>query len=100
MFRALGLEHLVTFEKRCANYRFTAHDREMLATVVTVPELAGTFIELETMADEADVGAALDDVRAVLRELGVDDGDLTTEQYTDAVMRARGRTEKAPPGRA
>jgi adenylate cyclase, class 2 len=100
VFRALGLEHLVTFEKRCANYRFIAHGRQMLATVVTVPEIAGTFIELETMTDEADVSAALDDVRAVLHELGVNDDDLTTEQYTDAVMRVRGRTEKAPPGRA
>ncbi|WP_433179027.1 class IV adenylate cyclase [Actinoallomurus sp. CA-150999] len=100
VFRALGLEHLVAFEKRCANYRFTAHGRGMLATIVTVPELAGMFIELETMADEADVSAALDDVRAVLHELGLNDDDLTTEQYTDAVMSVRGRTEKAPPGRA
>jgi adenylate cyclase class 2 len=100
VFRALGLEHLVAFEKRCANYRFTVHGRDMLATVVTVPEIAGTFIELETMAHEAEVSAALDDVRAVLHELGVNDDDLTTEQYTDAVMSARGRTEKAPQSRA
>jgi adenylate cyclase class 2 len=52
IFRALGLEDLVAFEKHCANYRFTAHRRDMLATVVTVPEIDGTFIELETMADE------------------------------------------------
>ena len=90
VFRALGLQHLVAFEKRCANYRFTAHGRDMLATVVTVPEIDGTFIELETMADEADVGAALDDLRVVLHELGINDDDLTTEQYTDAVMNARG----------
>jgi adenylate cyclase class 2 len=90
VFRALGLEHLVAFEKRCANYRFTARGRDMLATVVTVPEIDGTFIELETMADEADTGAALADVRTVLRDLGISDDDLTTEQYTDAVMHARG----------
>jgi adenylate cyclase class 2 len=90
VFRALGLEHLVAFEKRCANYRFTAHGRDMLATVVTVPEIDGTFIELETMADDADVDAALADVRTALSDLGVTDDDLTTEQYTDAVMRARG----------
>lgn len=91
VFRALGLEHLVAFEKRCANYRFTAQGRDMLATVVTVPEIDGTFIELETAADEADVTAALADVLSVLHDLGIADDDLTTEQYTDAVMQARVR---------
>lgn len=90
VFLALGLERLVAFEKRCANYRFTARGRDMLATVVTVPEIDGTFIELETMADDPDVDAALTDVRTVLHDLGIADDDLTTEQYTDAVMRARG----------
>ena len=86
---ALGLVHLVAFEKHCVNYRLTARDRDMLATVVTVPEISGTFIELETMAEDHDLAAALADVRGVLGDLGIADDDLTTEQYTDAVMRAR-----------
>jgi adenylate cyclase class 2 len=61
----------------------------MLATVVTVPEIDGTFIELETIVPEREVTAALRDIRAVLHELGTTDEDLTTEQYTDAVMRSR-----------
>lgn len=89
ILRALGLEHLVVFEKHCANYRFTTKGRDMLATVVTVPEIDGTFVELETLAGEADLAAALGDVRTVLGELGIAEDDLTTEQYTDAVMRAR-----------
>lgn len=89
VFRRLGLEHLVAFEKHCANYRFTAQGRDMLATVVTVPEIDGTFIELETMADEEDLDAALADIRTVLYDLGIAEEDLTTEQYTDAVMQAR-----------
>jgi len=86
---ALGLEHLVVFEKHCANYRFTAKGRDMLATVVTVPEIDGVFIELETLVGEAELPAALSDVRAVLSELGIAEDDLTTELYTDAVLRAR-----------
>jgi adenylate cyclase, class 2 len=86
---ALGLVHLVAFEKHCANYRFTANGRDMLATVVTVPEIDGTFLELETLTDQAGLAAALSDVRAVLGELGIGEDGLTTEQYTDAVMRAR-----------
>ena len=89
ILRALALEHLVAFEKRSVNYRVTAKAGDMLATVVTVPEIDGTFVELETLADEADLAAALGDVRAVLGELGIGEDDLTTEQYTDAVMRAR-----------
>ena len=89
ILRALGLEHLVSFEKHCVNYRFSARGRDMLATMVTVPEIDGTFIELETMAAEPDMDAALRDVRAVLAELGIGEEDLTTEQYTDAVMRTR-----------
>lgn len=88
---ALGVEQIIAFEKRCVNYRFTAQGRDLLATVVTVPELAGqTFIELETLADPRDVDAALDLVRSVLHELGIDDSDLTTQEYTDAVATQRG----------
>jgi hypothetical protein len=55
---------------RCVNYRFTAQGRDLLATVVTVPELARrTFIELETVADPGDV----DVVRSTLRELGIEE---------------------------
>ena len=89
ILRALGLEHLVAFEKHCANYRFTARGRDMLATMVTVPEIDGTFLELETLTDETGLDAALGDVRTVLGELGIGQDDLTTEQYTDAVLRAR-----------
>jgi adenylate cyclase class 2 len=63
--------------------------RDMLATLVTVPEIDGTFIELETMADEPDLSAALADLRAILAEMGNGEEYLTTEQYTDAVIRAR-----------
>jgi adenylate cyclase, class 2 len=89
ILRALGLEHLVAFEKHCADYRFTAKGRDMLAAVVMVPEIDGTFVEPETLTGEDDLAAALGDVRAVLGELGIGEDDRTTEQYTDAVMRAR-----------
>ena len=87
---ALGFTHLVAFEKHCANYAFTASGRQILATLVTVPELEGTFIEVETVtADDTGLDAALDDIRAVLSELGIAAGDMTSELYTDAVLRYR-----------
>jgi adenylate cyclase, class 2 len=91
---SLGYGHLVAFEKRCANYAFTAHGRDMLATLVTLPELDGTFLEVETMTgDQDDLSAALTDIRSVLGQLGISDADLTTELYTDAVMRHRPETD-------
>ena len=94
VLNALGVEQIIAFEKRCVNYRFTVQGRDLIATVVTVPELAGqTFIELETLADPGDVDAALDLVRSVLCELGIEDSDLTTHAYTDAVAAQRGAAQ-------
>ncbi|MFI5536608.1 hypothetical protein ACIA5H_09480 [Nocardia sp. NPDC051900] len=77
------------FEEHCIDYRFASGGRELLATLVTVPELDGTFIELETIVPEAELAEALEIVRTTLHQLGVADGDLTTEQYTDAVQATR-----------
>lgn len=85
----VGFEHLVSFEKHCTNYRFRAEGRDLLATVVTVPELDGTFLELETMAEPADTEAALAAIWAAQLRLGIVSDDLTTEQYTDAVLAQR-----------
>ncbi|EFL15145.1 class IV adenylate cyclase [Streptomyces sp. C] len=88
MLRGLGYVPAIAFEKRCRNYSFQARGRHMLATLVRVPELDGTFLELETQVEEKDVAEALDDVREVLAELGIREGDLTREQYT-ATVKAR-----------
>ncbi|MEV6727883.1 MULTISPECIES: class IV adenylate cyclase [unclassified Streptomyces] len=87
--RGLGYVPAIAFEKRCRNYAFEARGRQMLATLVRVPEVDGTFLELETLVEEQDVAAALDDVRTVLAELGIGEEDLTRELYTAAVRARR-----------
>jgi adenylate cyclase class 2 len=88
---ALGFEVVVAFEKYCSNFRFVHDGRAVLATLVHVPELDGTFIEVETMVDgESEVGAALGTVRTILDGLGIGRADETTDTYTDAVQAARG----------
>ncbi|MEU5978763.1 class IV adenylate cyclase [Streptomyces sp. NPDC047315] len=89
LLRGLGYVPLIQFEKRCRNYAFDAAGRHMLATLVRVPEIEGTFLEVETLAEESDVAAALADVRAVLTSLGIAESDLTRELYTDAVRERR-----------
>lgn len=91
IFTALGLVELISLEKWCDNYRFTADGRDMLATVVTIPELEGeTFIELETMAERAELTAALRSLRAVLDGIGVTEDDAVRKSYTDMVAEKRG----------
>lgn len=89
ILRGLGHVQLIAFEKRCRNYDFTARGRQMLATLVRVPEIDGTFLEVETLVDEDQVTAALEDIRAVLAELGIGPQDLTRETYTGAVAAQR-----------
>ncbi|WP_405889272.1 CYTH domain-containing protein [Streptomyces sp. NBC_01136] len=90
ILQGLGYVPVIAFEKRCRNYEFEARGRQLLATLVRVPEIDGTFLEVETLVDEDDVTAALDDVRAVLAELGIGPEDLTRETYTGAVAAQRG----------
>lgn len=84
-----GFTPAVMLTKRCANFEVHRDGRRFLATLVTVPELEGTFLEVETFAEHEQLGAALAAVRALLAELGVVEAELTTELYTDAVRAAR-----------
>lgn len=88
--QGLGFTPVIAFRKRCRNYEFEAHGRHLLATLVQVPEIEGTFLEVETLVDEDQVDAALDDIRAVLAELGIGPEDLTRDTYTGAVAAQRG----------
>ncbi|MCC9306956.1 class IV adenylate cyclase [Kitasatospora sp. RB6PN24] len=90
ILRGLGYTPAIQFEKRCRNYTVAAGTRRFLATLVRVPELNGTFIELETSAEtEAELPEALAAVRSLLTDLGIADEDFTAELYTDAVAAAR-----------
>ncbi len=89
ILRGLGYIKQIAFEKRCRNYTFEACGRPMLATLVRVPEIDGTFLEIETLVDKDDLTAALDDLHTVLNELGIPPQDLTRETYTSAVAAQR-----------
>jgi adenylate cyclase class 2 len=89
MVEALGYRPAVELSKDCQNFRFSDGGREFLATVVLVPQLDGTFLEVETMAEDDQVEQALSAVRTVLERLGVAASELTNELYTDAVRSAR-----------
>lgn len=89
VLKALGAVELISFRKLCRNHRFTAESREVLATLVEVPEIDGTYLEVETLAPADEVDAGLSTIRTILARLGIGEGDLTTETYTGAVAAAR-----------
>ncbi|MGP4109810.1 class IV adenylate cyclase [Streptomyces sp. 4N509B] len=92
MLTGLGYHPVIDFEKRCRNYEFDARGRKMQATLAFLPELDETFLELETLIQDRDeLRIALDDVRAVLHDLGIKDADLTKQRYTEAVTARRAR---------
>jgi len=57
-------------------------------TRVTVPQLDGTFIEVETLVEPREVDTALAVVRQVLADLKIDQDDLTTERYDEMIRAA------------
>jgi adenylate cyclase class 2 len=88
----LGYAPALAFEKRCRNYDVNVDGRAFVITFVQVPELDGHFLEVETSAaTEDDLPEALEDVRTLLRELGIGAEDETNELYTDAVAARRRR---------
>lgn len=89
IIQELGYRPTIALTKHCENYRFSHEGREFLATIVLIPEITGTFLEVETIAEVQELAGALAAVRSLLQDLGVSERELTTELYTDAVRSAR-----------
>jgi len=90
LLRGLGYTPTIEFEKRCRNYDLAHDGRRLLATLVSVPELDETFIEVETLVESPpELAAGLQAVREVLENLGIGGNAFTTELYTDAVAARR-----------
>ena len=86
----LGLTPTIAYTKHCENYRFTTTGHDILATVVQVPELDGTFLEVETVIDDdGDRDHAEQAINVVLETLGLGSGDLEPTYYIDMVRGAR-----------
>jgi len=88
MVRDLGLVELVSLTKNCLNYRFGFEGCPILATLVTVPELVSTFLEVETLVEERHLKLALDSIHAVIGELGLSQS-IDRSKYTDEVRKRR-----------
>jgi adenylate cyclase class 2 len=87
---ALGLEPVIDYTKQCLNFRFEYNDRQVVATVVQVPEIDGVFLEAETLVpDGEDTTTARDTIVGLLNELGLGEDDLEPTFYIDLVRARR-----------
>lgn len=87
---ALGLEPIITYTKQCENFRFAFDGRQIIATVVTVPEIHGVYLETETLVpDNEDTAAARATILGVLADLGLSESDLEPTFYIDLVRHQR-----------
>jgi adenylate cyclase class 2 len=86
----LGLEPVITYTKHCVNFTFDTDSHQVKATVVRVPELEGTFLEIETLVlDETAIDPAQAVIRGVLAELDIAEPDLEPTFYVDMVAGRR-----------
>lgn len=92
LLEAMGFALDIQFVKNCINWRLKRGPYEILATLVSVPELSGHYLELEALVKEkSSVEHAIMTLRHLARELELDQGDETTETYTGTVRSARGK---------
>lgn len=89
MLEAMGFQRDIQFTKECVNWHLKA-DMDVLATLVTVPELTGSFLELETLvSSSSEVPGALERIRSLASEAGLGSQQETTATYTASVRNAR-----------
>jgi adenylate cyclase class 2 len=89
----LGLEPVIAYTKHCVNFTFESDRHRVKASVVQVPELEGTFLEIETLVDdETAVDPAQAVIRSVLAELDLGEPDLEPTFYVDMVAERREAT--------
>jgi adenylate cyclase class 2 len=86
----LGLEPVIAYTKHCLNFIFDTDHYQVKASVVRVPELEDTFLEIETLVDdETGVDPAQAVIRNVLAELDIYEPDLEPTFYIDMVAERR-----------
>jgi adenylate cyclase, class 2 len=93
----LGLEPIIAYGKHCANHTFTRQGRDVVATLVHVPEIDRSFLEIETLvADGEPSDEALATIWNVAGSLGLDREDEEPTFYIDLVTAHRHGADRQP----
>ena len=90
IFYGLGYNLDIRYAKNCLFYNVNYKDIDLEISLVELPELSETFIEIETQSENLENTAPFFKVLyAFLEELNMKQKDLTTLQYQDLVRNAR-----------
>lgn len=92
IFKGLGYTLDSRYTKNCMFYYATYKNIALEISVVELPELTGTFIEIETQTEEFNqTETHFKVLYDFLKALGMSETDLTTMQYQDAVRESRAK---------
>jgi predicted adenylyl cyclase CyaB len=90
MLVAMGFNIDIDLTKNCTNWKLSHGRHEILATLVSVPELPDHYLELETLiGEETEVQAGINELRIFASQLNLAKHDETTASYTDSARSAR-----------
>ena len=90
IFEKLGYELVISYAKHCRFYYARFKNLNLEISVVQLPELSDTFIEIEAQTENLEeTDAYFDVLYDFLKEIGMSENDLTTLQYQDLVKESR-----------
>jgi len=90
LLKNLGYKQRLCFEKECVNIQYWYGEYLLYITLAYLPKLQRSFIEIETLTDNAEEVAKLKKMLAGrLRALGVTQNQITNEYYTEAIREQR-----------
>ncbi len=90
IFEGLGYTLKIRYAKNCQFFYATYKEIELEISVVELPELTGTFIEIETQTDNlSETEGFFRILYEFLEEIGMNENDLTGLQYQNMVKESR-----------
>ncbi|WP_031425063.1 class IV adenylate cyclase [Flavimarina sp. Hel_I_48] len=90
IFEKLGYELVIRYAKHCRFYYARFKNLNLEISVVQLPELSDTFIEIEAQTENFEKTDSIFKILyTFLEEIGMSENDLTTLQYQEMVMESR-----------
>ena len=95
IFKKLGYSISMRYTKECLIYNLTYRDIKLEVSIVELPELKNTFIEVETQTEtEKDTKLLFKILHEFLNQIGISQADLTSQYYVDAIKEKREQDQR------
>ncbi|WP_416440716.1 class IV adenylate cyclase [Leeuwenhoekiella sp. A16] len=95
IFQKLGYSISMRYTKECLIYNLTYQDIKLEVSIVKLPELENTFIEVETQTEtEKDIKSRFKILHEFLNQIGIAQIDITSQYYVDAIKEKREQDQR------